>query len=369
MPPPDRWPPALVFKWGVAGSAGALVVLAIAYGLYSVRGILVLVLVALFVAVSLDPAVRWLVRRGIPRPLAVSLVILLLVALFTLFLWSLVPPVVRQSGTLADNLPSYLNTLAERSRTLRELGDRYHLTDRLTSLLGELPGRLAGGAAGFLQALVGTLASLLTILVLSIYFMADMPRIERGLVHLFPRHRRAHASRIASVVIDKVGSYMIGNLAISLIAGTASYLCFWLVGVPYALPLAIAVAITDLIPLIGATLGAVIGTAVSVLTVGFWPRAVIVLLFLIGYQQIENYVIQPRIMRNAVDLSPVAVLLVALIGGTVLGLVGALMAIPIAAAAKVVMSPMLDDDHPPDPDPDPPDAPDQPEEPEPAAPP
>jgi len=172
----------------------------------------------------------------------------------------------------------------------------------------------------------------------------DMPRLERGLVRLFPRRRRHHASRIVSVVVDKVGAYMIGNLAISLVAGIASYLCLRFVGVPYAWPLAIAVAITDLIPMIGATLGAVICTVVSLLTVGIWPKSVIVLLFLIGYQQLENYVIAPRIMRNAVDLAPVSVLLVALIGGTLLGLVGALMAIPIAAAAKVVMTPMLDDD-------------------------
>ena len=318
--------------------------LAVAYGLYTIKGILVLVLIGLFVAVSLDPAVRWMVRHGIRRPLAVSLVILLLVGLFTLFLLSLVPPVVKQSATLTGNLPGYLETLSERSRALREIADRYHLTDRLTALLGELPGRLAGGAAGFVQRLLGTLASLLTILVLSIYFMVDMPRLEHGVVRLFPRHRRAHANRIVSVVVDKVGAYMIGNLAISVIAGIASYLCLRLVGVPYALPLAITVAITDLIPMIGATLGAVILTGVSVLTVGIWPRSVIVLLFLIGYQQVENYVIAPRVMRNAVDLAPVSVLLVALIGGTLLGLVGALMAIPIAAAAKVVMSPMLDID-------------------------
>lgn len=343
-------PPTLAFKWGAAGAAGALVVLAVAYGLYSIRGILVLVLIALFLAVSLDPAVRWMVRHGIRRPLAVTIVILVLVALFTLFLWSLVPPVLKQSGTLAGNLPGYLDTLSDRSRALRDIGDRYHLTDRLTALLGELPGRLAGGAAGFVQKLLGTLASLLTILVLSIYFMVDMPRLERGLVRLFPRRRKAHASRIVSVVVDKVGAYMIGNLAISLIAGIATYLALRLIGVPYALPLAIAVAITDLIPMIGAALGAVICTAVSILTVGIWPRSVIVLLFLIGYQQLENYVIAPRVMRDAVDLSPVSVLLVALIGGTLLGLVGALMAIPIAAAAKVVMSPMLPDEEEPQPE-------------------
>jgi predicted PurR-regulated permease PerM len=352
--PPDdgslarRVPPWLVLRWSVAATAGALVVVAVANGLQRISGILILVLIALFAAVSLDPAVRWLQARRMRRSWAVATVVLVLLALFSVFLLSIVPPVVQQSGTLVGNLPDYVKSLADESRAVREVTDKYHLTERLTSILGELPGRLAGGAVGFVQKFFGTLASALTVLVLSIYFMVDMPRLERGFVRLFPRRRRAEVAQIVEVVVDKVGGYMIGNLTISLFAGIAGYICLRVVGVPYALPLAITVAITDLIPMIGATLGAVICTLVSVLTVGVWPRSIVVLLFFIGYQQFENYVISPRVMRNAVDLSPVSVLVVALIGGTLLGLIGALMAIPIAAAAKVVMSSRLHDDEPAD---------------------
>jgi predicted PurR-regulated permease PerM len=134
---------------------------------------------------------------------------------------------------------------------------------------------------------------------------------------------------------------MIGNIIISLFAGASTFACLALVGVPFALPLAVAVAITDLIPMVGATLGAAICVLVSVLTVDLWPASVIVLVFFILYQQVENYLIAPRVLRNTVDLSSVAVLLVALIGGTVLGLVGAVMAIPIAATVKVLMSPAI----------------------------
>lgn len=348
-----RVPPSLVMRWAAAGTTGALAVLAVAYGISRVSGILILVLIALFVAVSLDPAVRWLVGHGMRRAWAVSLVVLALVGMFAIFLWSIVPPVVEQSTNLVGNLPEYIRSLSAESRAVREVTDRYHLTERLTSLLGELPARLAGGAVGILQRFLGTLASALTVLVLSIYFMVDMPRLERGLVRLFHPRRRAEAAEIIVVVVDKVGGYMIGNLAISLIAGVASYVCLKVVHVPYALPLAIVVAVTDLIPMIGATLGAVACTLVSVLAVGVWPRAVVVLLFFIGYQQFENYVITPRVMRNAVDLSPVSVLVVALIGATLLGLIGALMAIPIAAATKVVMSsriPPHDEPAPPAPD-------------------
>ncbi|NUR71706.1 MAG: AI-2E family transporter [Hamadaea sp.] len=337
----ERVPPSLVFRWAVAAAAGAVAVAAVVLGLYTVRNILVLVLIALFVAVSLDPAVRWMVRKGLRRSWAVSIVVLLLVALFGLFVWSIVPPVVDQSGTLLQRLPGYVQTLSEKSRAIQEVTDRYNLTDRLTALAGELPGRLANGALGFVQKLFGTIAAALTVLVLAIYFMADMPRLQRGVVRLFPPAHRARGANIVSVVVDKVGGYMIGNIVISLIAGVVSFICFQAVGVPYAVPLAVTVAITDLIPMIGASLGAVIGVGVSLLTVGLWPRSIIVLIFFIAYQQFENYVIQPRVMRNAVDLSAVAVLVVALVGGTVLGLVGALMAIPIAAAVKVVLTPMV----------------------------
>jgi predicted PurR-regulated permease PerM len=337
----ERVPRRLVFGWAVAGTAGVLLVLLTVYAFYVMRRIIVIALIGLFVAVSLDPVVRWLVARGIRRSFAVAIVVLGLVALFGVFLWSVVPAVGEQGGHLFADLPGYLSRMSEESKAVREVTDRYHLTERLTTLAADLPGRLAGGAVGFLQRFFGTLASALTVLVLSIYFMAELPHLQRGLVALFPPRRRQRVAEIVGVVVDKVGGYMIGNLIISLFAGVASYVCLRLAGVPFALPLAVTVALTDLIPMIGATLGAVICVAVSLFTVGIWPDSVLVLAFFIAYQQLENYVIAPRVMRDTVDLSAVAVLLVALAGGAILGLLGAVMAIPIAAAVKVVMSPTL----------------------------
>jgi len=331
-------PPGLVFRWAAAGTAGVLVVLLFAYGLYTVRGILVLVLIALFLAISLDPVVRWLVARGLRRSFAVTIVMLALVALFAVLVWSIVPPVVEQGGKLFGDLPGYLRRWSTQWGAVRQVTDRYHLTDRLTALAADLPGRLAGGAVGFVQNVLGTLASSLTVLVLAIYFMADMPRLRRGLIELFPARWRPHTAEIVSVVVDKVGGYMIGNIIISLFAGVSTFVCLELVRVPFALPLAVIVALADLIPMIGAMLGAVICVLVTIFTAGIWPSGVIVLLFFIAYQQVENYLIAPRVMRNTVDLSAVAALLAALIGGAVLGLIGAIMAIPVAAAVKVIMS-------------------------------
>jgi predicted PurR-regulated permease PerM len=332
-----------VFRWAVVGTLGVLLALLGAYGIYRVRSIVVLVVIALFLSISIDPVVRWLTRRGMPRPTAVAVVFGVLVLLSAAFIWSLVPPIVDQGGRLIHQLPVYLDRLSEDSKAVREITDRYQLTERLTAAASALPGRLAGGAVGYFQHFIGTLASTFTVLVLTMYFTADMPRMRSRLVALFPAARRPRVTEIVDVMVAKVGGYMIGNIIISVFAGTASFVCLELLGVPYALPLAVTVAVADLIPMIGATLGATICVVVALFTVDLWPRTVILVLFFLLYQPVENYLLVPRIFRNTVDMPSAAVLLVALIGGTLLGLAGAVMAIPIAATVKVAMSPTTTD--------------------------
>jgi predicted PurR-regulated permease PerM len=171
--------------------------------------------------------------------------------------------------------------------------------------------------------------------------MADMPRIRAGLVRLFPVSRRPRARAVVDLVVDKVGGYMIGNIIISLIAGVVSFIAFTVLGVPFPAPLAFVVAICDLIPMIGATLGAVIGITVALFSTQLWPTTVLVVAFFIGYQQLENYLIAPRVLKTTVELGAAAVLIAGLIGATVLGLVGALMAIPVAAAFNVLLNERL----------------------------
>ena len=189
--------------------------------------------------------------------------VLALLAFIAIFVWSVLPPIVEQGGTLVSDLPGYLQRLSDESRGVREITDRYHLTERLTALATDLPAKLAGGAVGFLQQFLGTLASTLTVFVLAVYFMADMSRLRSGVARLFPARRRPRVSEVVDVVVEKVGDYMIGNLIISLFAGVSTFACLELVGVPFALPLAVTVALTDLIPMIGATLGAAVCVIVS----------------------------------------------------------------------------------------------------------
>ncbi|MET7402319.1 AI-2E family transporter [Dactylosporangium sp. NPDC005572] len=333
---------AKVYRLSVAAGLGLLTVAAGAFALYSVRRVLVQVVIALFVAVSLDPAVRLLIRHGVRRSVAVAAILVVAVGLLVAFVWSLVPPLVGQAGELLQNIPQYLQELPERSRAYREVADRYGLTARLTEFAKTVPAKVGGGALGVITGIFSALFNVLLVAVLTIYFMADLPRLRRGLVRLVPRARRPRAAQAVNVVVDKVGGYMIGNLIISLFAGVTSFACLFALGVPYALPLAVFVAVTDLIPMIGATVGAVGCTIVALVTGDLWPTAVVVVVFFLAYQQLENYLIAPRVLRNTVDLSSVAVLLAALVGGAILGVVGALMAIPIVAAVKVLMTPMVE---------------------------
>lgn len=331
-----------MFRWGVYVSLGALAVLAAAAAVYTTRAVLIRVLIALFIAISLDPAVRMLTRRGMRRGLAVLLIFLVAGGLVAAFLVSVIPALVHQFDALVQDFPGYLASLQERSAQFRGLSDRFQLTSRLQDLLANLPGQLGSGLLGLTRRLFGALFSTLTVLVLTVYFMADLPRLRHGVLLLFPRAHRARFGRVADVMVDKVGDYMIGNLLISLAAGLASFAALEALGIPFAVPLAFVVALFDLIPMIGAALGAVVCVLAALLTTDLWPTTVIVALFFVAYQQLENYLIAPRILRHTVSLSAAAVLLASLIGGTVLGLVGALMAIPVAAGLKVVLAERLE---------------------------
>src|SRR5215216_1231263 len=339
--PPDRLRPGVLFRLGALFSLGAASTVIGLYALYTVRAILVRILVALFISVSLDPAVRALERRGMRRGFAVALIFLLVFGLAAAFLLSIIPPLVTQFSNLVDDLPGYLTRLQARSSQFRQLNDRFNVSDQLRGTVGTLPGRLGTGLLGFTGRVFGAVFSTLTVLVFTIYFMADMPRIRTGVVRLFPVDRRPRARQVVDLVVDKVGGYMIGNIIISIIAGVASLIAFSLLGVPFPVPLAFVVALCDLIPMIGATLGAVIGVTVALFSTSVWPTTVLVAAFFVAYQQLENYLIAPRVLKTTVELGAAAVLIAGLIGATVLGLVGALMAIPVAAAFNVLLNERL----------------------------
>ncbi len=329
------------YRHAVVATLGVLTVLVGAYALYAVRSVLVLVLIALFIAVSLDPAVRWLTAHGLRRGLAVALIFTVTLGATVGLIAAMGPPLIQQGTNLVNDFPQYVAELSERSKAYKDLSDRYGITEQLTNFAATVPAKVGAGVLGFIRSFFGAIFTGLLVAVLAIYFLADLPRLRRGLARLFPVDYRPKVRYATDVVVDKVGAYMIGNLLISLIAGIATFAVLSLAGVPFALPLAFVVAVTDLIPMIGATLGAVITIGVTVIATNIWPHGVIITAFFILYQQLENYLIAPRVQRSSVDLPALAVLLAGIIGAAVLGLIGALMAIPVAAAVKVLLSPVI----------------------------
>ena len=312
-------------------------VLVLLYGVYLVRQIAVLVIVALFLAIGLDPLVRALMRFRLPRGLAVATVFVLAVLVIVAFVASITPPLIRQTQRLAVTVPELARDLSERSDRFGELEERFNISDRVREAVSNIPDLIAssaGNALGVVRSVGRAFFSILTVSILSIYFMLDLPKLIDGAAKLVPKSRRKRVQELADVVFKRISGYLVGQLAVSIVAGVTSTIALTLLQVPYSLPLGIWVGLSALIPMVGATLGAIPAVIVAFLT-SMWTGIGTVIFFLV-YQQVENYVVSPRVMRQAVDISPAAVILAALIGATLLGFVGALLAIPIAASLKVL---------------------------------
>lgn len=319
-------------------TVGVLAVLALAWALYLVAEILVVVLVAAFLATGLDPAVRWIeARAGTRRGAAVAAVVLTLAFLLGLFAVFGVPSLVTQANQLREDAPGYARQLRDTQPVLADLDERMgwvKLVERATSDKAMASPRNRRGlinlAAGLAEAVIATL----TCVTLTVYFLARFPSLKRTAYQLIPRSRRARTSLLIDEILARIGGYVLANLATSAVAGVAAYIALRALGVPHALALALFVALTDLIPLVGAAIGAALSTAVA-LTVSVATGAAALVFFLI-YQQFENFLLVPHVMKRTVNVSPVATIVAILIGAALLGVLGALLAVPVAAAIQLV---------------------------------
>lgn len=303
--------------------------------LYRIRHVLMLIGVAAFLALALEPGVTFLQKHLKARGAAVGVMIALIIAFLGLFFASVVPPIVRQSQSFVDNVPELRESLEDASTPLGRLERQFRLTQKLEEGAKDLAGSLSG-LPGVFGTVFGLIADLLVVLFLTLYFLLHAPAIKQEGIRLMPERKRKRTAQVAEVVFSKVGGWMEGNIVISLIAGIVSFAALALIGVPYAAPLAMWVAIADLIPMVGAMLGAAVCVVVAFFSgVGHGIAASI---FFLVYQQIENYLIGPRVMKRTVDVSAASVIIAALIGGTLLGPVGVLLAVPAAASIKVIAS-------------------------------
>jgi predicted PurR-regulated permease PerM len=320
------------------GLYGALGV-AVAYGLIELfiraRSVLILIGLAFFIAAGLDPIVGWLVRHRVPRWAAVLIVVVGGLGIVGGFLAAAIPPLASEATALAHQIPHYLHDLQNRNSQLGRLNVKYHIQQRLTSLVTSRGGSLVGGVLGAGALVLGTVSEILAIIVLSIYFLAGLPQIKMFAYRLIPHSRRPRAILIGDEIFAKVGGYVLGNFITSVIAGLGTYLWLLAWGVPYPLLLGMFVAFLDLIPVIGSTIGGAVVSLVA-LTVSL-PVALATLAFYIAYRLAEDYLIVPRIMGRTVELPAIVSLVAVLIGGVLLGIVGALVAIPVAAAIRLLL--------------------------------
>ncbi|MEU6829575.1 AI-2E family transporter [Nocardia beijingensis] len=330
--PFDRRSPFMV---GMTGAAGVAVTYAAIRTVLAAGQTLILIVVALFLAIGMEPLVSRLVRPRFPRWAAVTTVYLVGLGLFAGFLAAAIPPLLTQGEALAHNAPDYVTHLADRYPYIGSLDQRFHLQDRLRRTLESDSSGVTTGVLDAGRAVFSIVSSTIIVAVLTAYFMANFTRVRASVYQLFPRSRRPRAILIGDEIFAKVGGYILGNLVISLITAVLTGIWLLFFDVPYPLLLAVLVAVLDLIPIVGSTLAGVI-VALVALTVSL-PVAVATVVFFIALRLVEDYVLVPRIIGRAVHVPALVTVVSVLLGGALLGIIGALLAIPVAAAVLLIM--------------------------------
>ena len=336
--PFDRHSP---FYVGFVGALGALLAWFLFQAITGIGSVLLLVVVSLFLAAGLNPSVERLERAGLRRNYAVGVVIVAVLSALALFVVAIVPVIADQISGITNNAPTWLEQLQENER-VRALNDRYGMLDKIQEYVvgGAFLSGLFGGVLGIGLAVLSALFNVFIVVVLTLYFLSSLEITKHALYRLAPASRRERFSLLGDQIIHNVGGYVSGAFVVATFAGVSSLIFLFSVGLgEYAVALAFVVALLDVIPMIGATIGAVVVTAIAFAT-DFRTGLICVVFFLI-YQQVENYVIYPRVMARSVDIPGAVTVIAALVGAALLGVVGALLAIPTAAAVLLILREVL----------------------------
>lgn len=300
--------------------------------LAALQNVLLIIIAAFVISLGLQPTLSNLERRGMRRGTAMALVVLGALVVMTGVAAAIIPTIVAQAMTAFERLPELIEDLQTRSPLLADLVAQI-----------PIPGSGEGGQSNQAIQFAGTVAqgifNTITLLLIAPYFAVSFPSLKSWVFRLLRREHREDFVYIVNQSTELTSNYIVGNLTISLIAGIVAFIGLSLIGVPFALALAAWVAVTDLVPGFGALVGSVPVLVIAAMTGG--TEFVWALVLLAAYQQIENYVLAPRIMKRAVDLSPPIVIVALLIGGTLAGIVGALLALPVAALTKLLASEFL----------------------------
>ena len=316
------------------------------YLLFLLRRPITWLLIATFLAVALSPVVNGL-ERHMRRGFAITIVYLGLLAVPALLIALIVPPLITEANDFAENVPQYardVTDFVQENERLRELNRDYDITSRLEEEAGKLPERL-GGAAGTLRdvglGIVNSAFALITILVLTAFLLSSGRTWVQRAIDMRPPEQRDRLRRSLEHMAQAVGGYVAGALTIALIAGIATYVVLSILSVPFAAPLAVIAGLFSLIPLVGATIAAVV-IGVVTLFENFPTATIIWAIWAIVYQQIENHLIQPQIQKRTVHVHPFITIVAVLFGATLLGVLGALVAIPVAASIQILVREWVD---------------------------
>ena len=336
---PSRMRTSEIVRRAAIATATVLLVVGSALLLIQIRTILLWILVGIILAIALHPAVRWLMAHRVPRVAAALGVSLAAIAVLIAIVLAIVLPVILQAGDFIRDIPTLVRTLFGAGGRLQFLEQNFSVLERLSTLT---PEDVANALMGSQEAIVGALsraasfvAATITIFVIMIMLLLQGGRAWQALLASMVGEEGVWAKRIGDDFLRAVGGYVRGNLALSAIAGITAYLVLRILDIPYAETLAVTVAILDVIPLVGATIAMVIVSIVG-FAVGGTTDGIVLLVFFIVYQQFENNVLQNVIYAKTVALSPLVVFIAALVGAAVLGIVGVLLAIPLASAFWVL---------------------------------
>jgi predicted PurR-regulated permease PerM len=320
------------FNIGFFGAFGALAAFFLAQQLLGISSVVVLLVMAMFLAIGLNPIVEFFMRRGMRRGIAVLLVLVVVLGVLGLFVVAVAPVISEQIAQITRNAPGWLDEL-QHNEQIQKLDDKYDIVGRISDYIqqGGFGEKVFGGALGFGLKVLSVLANSLIVLVLMIYFLASLPSIKHAGYSLAPASRRPRVSELGDKIIRSTGAYVAGAFTVALCAGLSTLIFSFIVGLgEYAFALAFVVGLFSLIPVVGAFVS---GAIMTLLGLTISPTiAIVALAYYLAYQQFESYVIYPKIMKRSVDLPGSVTVVAALVGGSMMGIVGALLAVPVAAA-------------------------------------
>ena len=326
--------------FGFMGTVGVGIALFLSYMLANTESLLLWIVTALFISLGLDRVFRWLERRKVPRPLGIVIVLVGLLSVVALFFATLIPTIVEQTSQLINKAPIWIRDFLN-SEFFKQLDVQYHVLDTINEQVAKFfqdaqaVGGIFGGVVGVGTNIANGLFGTLIVLVLSLYFLASLPAIKKWGYRLAPRSRRPRVEELSEEITRGVGNYVIGQVCVAVLNATFAFIVMTILGVPFSVLLAFVVALLAFIPLVGGMIAAIVVIAVS-LTAG-WQTALIYAIAYFAYLQFEAYFISPRIMQKAVAVPGAVAVISVIAGGSLLGVLGALIAIPTAAAVMLLV--------------------------------